>query len=45
VVEKKFELNFNHSIMLFGLVIILGTFLYVFLKIIANRDLTKTGSI
>ncbi|XP_066151045.1 Ig-like V-type domain-containing protein FAM187A isoform X2 [Euwallacea fornicatus] len=34
VVEKRFELNFNHSIMLFGLVLILGVFLYIFTKII-----------
>ncbi|XP_050294336.1 uncharacterized protein LOC126734672 isoform X2 [Anthonomus grandis grandis] len=40
VVEKKFQLNFNHTIMLTGVVLILGTFLYVFVKVMANRELT-----
>ncbi|KAL1501934.1 hypothetical protein ABEB36_007161 [Hypothenemus hampei] len=41
VVEKKIKLNFNHTIMLVGVVLILGTFLYIFVKVIANRDAMK----
>ncbi|XP_066249514.1 Ig-like V-type domain-containing protein FAM187A [Euwallacea similis] len=41
VVEKKFELNFNHSVMLFGLVLILGIFLYMFIKMIGIRISVK----
>ncbi|KAH1006834.1 hypothetical protein HUJ05_007527 [Dendroctonus ponderosae] len=42
VVEKRYEFNFNHTLMLLGVVLIMGTFLYVFVKVIANRELSKT---
>lgn len=32
IVEKQFKLNFNHHIMLFNAVVILGTFFIIFLK-------------
>ncbi|VEN61621.1 unnamed protein product [Callosobruchus maculatus] len=41
VVEKKFEMNFNHHIMLIGLVIILSVLLYVFVKAFFGRKYAK----
>ncbi|XP_071054393.1 uncharacterized protein [Onthophagus taurus] len=42
VVEKKIEMNFNHHIMLFGIIIILSTFLLVFMKAFFGRKYAKT---
>ncbi|KAF7286903.1 hypothetical protein GWI33_003170 [Rhynchophorus ferrugineus] len=41
VVEKKFKMNFNHTVMLIGIIAIMGTFLYVFIKIIAQHQNMK----
>lgn len=42
VVEKKIQMNFNHHIMLVGVVVILSTFLYVFIKAFFGRKYAKT---
>ncbi|CAH2005952.1 unnamed protein product [Acanthoscelides obtectus] len=41
VIEKKFEMHFNHHIMLMGLLIILSVFLYVFTKAFFGRKYAK----
>ncbi|CAH1176230.1 unnamed protein product [Phaedon cochleariae] len=42
IVEKKFEFNFNHHVMLLGIVVILAVFLHVFVKAFAGRKYAKT---
>lgn len=41
IVEKKFEMNLLQHIMLLGIVVILGVFLWVFAKAIAGRKFAK----
>lgn len=42
VVEKKIQLNFLQHVMLFGIVVILGVFLWVFAKAFAGRHYAET---
>ncbi|XP_057655433.1 uncharacterized protein LOC130893390 [Diorhabda carinulata] len=41
VVEKKIEFNFNHTVMLIGIVVILVVFLKIFVKAIVGRKYAK----
>lgn len=41
VVEKRIQMNFNHHIMLLGILIILSTFLYIYVKAFFGRKYAK----
>ncbi|XP_049818643.1 uncharacterized protein LOC126264486 [Aethina tumida] len=43
VVERRIQMNFNHHIMLFGIIIILSTFIYVLAKAFVGRKHSKMG--